>query len=226
MTKSGKPVLFPVTDGSAVTVWVTEDPSGIRKVVGYLERRGYKFPIEKGHPYPSIDRVRFGDREVGHVTITASDAPGFFRWLERVSAAAEVAADAEAFFRATMEVGPGALPLADTAASRPLEAPTDTKAAAASAKPRPSLVPAEALRGAIAALDLGAAKYGAGNWREIPQAEFARLYRDAFLRHVIAAWAGEPIDADSGNPHLDHALACLLLLRARGVVTLQGRGDK
>lgn len=224
MTKSGKPVVFPVAGGSIITVWVTEDSSGIRKVAGYLTRRGYKFPIERGHPYPSVNHVRFGDYEVGHVTVTTPDAPQFFRWLERVSAAAEVADTPEAFFRA-LET-PDALPPTDTeaAAFPPLEAPTDTKAAAASTKPRPSLVPAEALRGAIAALDLGAAKYGAGNWREIPEADFARLYRDAFLRHVIAAWAGEAIDGDSGNPHLDHALACLLLLRARGVVTL--RGDK
>jgi hypothetical protein len=95
-----------------------------------------------------------------------------------------------------------------------------TKAAEAEGKTRPSLVPAEALYGAIAALDLGATKYGAGNWRTIEAEDFARLYRDAFLRHVVAAWGGEAEDADSGHAHLDHALACLLLLRARGVTTL------
>jgi hypothetical protein len=100
--------------------------------------------------------------------------------------------------------------------------PSTSKAEASGAKPRPSLVPVEALHGAIAALGLGAEKYGANNWREIPIEDFRRLYRDAFLRHVIAAWSGEIIDPESGNAHLDHALACLLLLRARGVESLRG----
>ena len=63
--------------------------------------------------------------------------------------------------------------------------------------------------GALALLD-GAEKYGRSNWRAA--AVRASIYYDALNRHMDKWFEGENIDADSGLPHLAHALACLGLL--------------
>jgi hypothetical protein len=71
-----------------------------------------------------------------------------------------------------------------------------------------NLVPASATIYQALAMQNGAAKYGAYNWRE--KKVIASIYIAACMRHV-AAWfdSGEYLAEDSGVPHLGHALACL-----------------
>jgi hypothetical protein len=56
-----------------------------------------------------------------------------------------------------------------------------------------------------AAHDLGAIKYGAHNWRQVPIK--ARDYIDAIRRHLTMWASGEDIDPESGLPHLACAMA-------------------
>lgn len=84
------------------------------------------------------------------------------------------------------------------------------KEIAAVGKWRPSLVPQAALAVAAAALQSGADKYGAYNWRGVTV--HASTYMDSTLRHLVAWWEGEDDDPDSGLPHLAHAIAGLLVL--------------
>jgi hypothetical protein len=53
----------------------------------------------------------------------------------------------------------------------------------------------------------GAARYGEYNWTK--GLKFSRL-KAAMERHLLAWWAGEDLDPDSGKPHLAH-LGCELL---------------
>jgi hypothetical protein len=82
-------------------------------------------------------------------------------------------------------------------------------------KPRFDLIPTAALHGLASCLAYGAAKYSDDNWSQVPGAP--RRYYAALLRHVEAWRAGEQRDAESGLHHLDHALACLVFLRALDV---------
>lgn len=61
------------------------------------------------------------------------------------------------------------------------------------------------------ALEDGAKKYGAANWRKTGVA--ASVYVDAALRH-LAQWydGGQKDAADSGVHNLGHAMACLAIL--------------
>lgn len=61
------------------------------------------------------------------------------------------------------------------------------------------------------ALEDGAKKYGAANWRKTGVA--ASVYVDAALRH-LAQWydGGQKSAADSGVHNLGHAMACLAIL--------------
>ncbi len=72
------------------------------------------------------------------------------------------------------------------------------------------LVPPSAIIYMAKAFGNGTEKYGAYNWRTTNIA--ASVYYAAALRHLIAWWDGEQVAADSGLPHLAHALACLALL--------------
>lgn len=78
-----------------------------------------------------------------------------------------------------------------------------------SGKPSISLVPKEALWGMAKALTYGANKYGKYNFRG--GIEYTRL-ADACYRHLSAFIDGEDIDEESGNSHLDHAMASLAML--------------
>jgi hypothetical protein len=51
-------------------------------------------------------------------------------------------------------------------------------------------------------LTQGADVHGDGSWRTID--EPVPRYRDALMRHLIQAWKGEYLDADSGLPHYAH----------------------
>lgn len=72
------------------------------------------------------------------------------------------------------------------------------------------LVPPALLIAASQALANGADKYGAYNYRAAGVK--ASIYYAAALRHLSAWWDGEEIAADSGVPHLAHAVACLAIL--------------
>lgn len=60
------------------------------------------------------------------------------------------------------------------------------------------------------AMALGAAKYGAFNYRETKIA--ASTYEDALERHLQLWFDGEDDDPESGVSHLAHAIACCALL--------------
>jgi hypothetical protein len=38
------------------------------------------------------------------------------------------------------------------------------------------------------------------------------VYYNAAIRHLFSWWDGEDVDMESGQPHLAHAVACLLIL--------------
>lgn len=78
------------------------------------------------------------------------------------------------------------------------------------AKPRFSLIPHKALWQVVEVLEFGANKYGADNWRHVPNAR--ERYFNACHRHLNAWWMGEKVDSESGLPHLAHAVCCLMFL--------------
>lgn len=77
-------------------------------------------------------------------------------------------------------------------------------------KVRISLIPKEAIWGMANGLTYGANKYGDYNF--MSGIEYTRL-ADACMRHLTAFLDGEDIDVESGNPHLDHAMASLAMLK-------------
>jgi hypothetical protein len=77
-------------------------------------------------------------------------------------------------------------------------------------KPRLSLIPPAGLVYEALALQNGAIKYGAFNWRE--KKVQALIYVDACMRHLASWLDGEELASDSGIPHLAHAKACLGIL--------------
>ena len=79
-----------------------------------------------------------------------------------------------------------------------------------SGKPRATLVPWEAMRQAILALEHGAAKYGVDNWRTVPNAR--SRYMDAAHRHWEDLVDGPSLDDESGLSHAAHAVCCLLFV--------------
>tara|TARA_R110000772_G_scaffold106461_8_gene208479 strand:- start:359 stop:730 length:372 start_codon:yes stop_codon:yes gene_type:complete len=85
------------------------------------------------------------------------------------------------------------------------------KTAMGAAKLDLSLVPMSIIIGLAKAMTNGASKYGPFNWRL--EKISSMVYIAAALRH-IAAWVdGEDYAKDSKVHHLDHAMACLGLLR-------------
>jgi len=83
-------------------------------------------------------------------------------------------------------------------------------------KLRLDLVPPEALFGLSDILTYGARKYADRNWER--GGKWGRSYASA-LRHLLAFWAGEDMDSESGLPHIDHVLANVVFLS-----TYQKRG--
>ena len=57
----------------------------------------------------------------------------------------------------------------------------------------------------------GAAKYGRHNYRVAGVR--ASVYYDGVMRHLMAWWEGEDIDADSGLSHVTKAITSLVVLR-------------
>lgn len=68
------------------------------------------------------------------------------------------------------------------------------------------LVPGALIYGCARALQHGAKKYAANNWRK--GMDYSEVY-SALQRHLLAWNEDEDIDPDSGLNHLDHAAACL-----------------
>ena len=77
-------------------------------------------------------------------------------------------------------------------------------------KPRMSLLPWRAVGQIVQVLEFGAAKYEPNNWKHVQNAR--QRYFDAAMRHLLAWWDGERLDAESGLPHLAHAGCCILFL--------------
>lgn len=83
--------------------------------------------------------------------------------------------------------------------------PKDTLGAA---KPQMGLVP---LVEAVArVMELGAKKYGPYNWRS--KAVKKMVYVHAALRHLMAWVGGQSKDPESGESHLAHVAACMLIV--------------
>lgn len=77
-------------------------------------------------------------------------------------------------------------------------------------KPQMSLIPPRALEEVAKALTYGASKYSPYNYLQGIGFDQRRLL-DAALRHIYAHLRREDID-ESGNSHLSHAIASLLML--------------
>lgn len=87
---------------------------------------------------------------------------------------------------------------------------SNPKSAYGITKPPLHLIPSPALCRVAMVMRLGAQKYGAYNWRA--ESVAATVYVSAAQRHIAAWLDGEAIDAESGQPHIAHAAACLLIL--------------
>ena len=81
-------------------------------------------------------------------------------------------------------------------------------ARAGTKKPRMSLVPLFAVQAVAKVMTKGAEKYGENNWQlGMPHS----WHVDAALRHLTAVCSGEMIDPESGEEHLAHAAADILM---------------
>lgn len=99
---------------------------------------------------------------------------------------------------------------ADTMMSLLTRPDSNPKSAFGIKKPSLHLVPGTALMYLAKVMALGAAKYGAHNWRDQPVA--ATVYVSAALRHIFQWLDGEDIDPESGAPHIAHAMADMAIL--------------
>ncbi len=76
--------------------------------------------------------------------------------------------------------------------------------------PTLSVIPTTALFHMGLAMQNGAEKYGAFNWRQHPVK--ASIYVDAIMRHLAAWFDSEEEAEDSGVHHLGHVAACCAIL--------------
>jgi hypothetical protein len=74
-----------------------------------------------------------------------------------------------------------------------------------------STVPATVMAEIGVAMLEGASKYGRHNYRAVGVR--GSVYYDGTMRHLMAWWEGEDIDADSGLSHITKAIASLVVLR-------------
>lgn len=91
-----------------------------------------------------------------------------------------------------------------------MEASTNPKDKIGRTKPQLHLVPPVADLIEAKVLELGAAKYGAYNWRDEKVA--ATVYLDAIGRHLKAYQDGQDDDEESGHSHIGHVRACTGIL--------------
>lgn len=78
------------------------------------------------------------------------------------------------------------------------------------AKPRWNLLPWDELEDVVQVLTFGAKKYAPDNWKFVDDA--SNRYMDAAMRHLVAYQRGESIDEESLEPHIAHAICCLLFM--------------
>ncbi len=78
-------------------------------------------------------------------------------------------------------------------------------------KNRLDLIPVAGIEAAGRAFTFGAKKYNDHNWSK--GFAYSRLL-GASLRHIFAYVRGQDKDPESGLSHIDHALACLMMLAA------------
>ena len=78
-------------------------------------------------------------------------------------------------------------------------------------KSRWELLPWGPVAEVVEVLGHGARKYSPWNFLKV--ADGRTRYFAAAIRHLLADWAGEELDPDSGLPHLAHAVCCLLFIR-------------
>jgi hypothetical protein len=76
-------------------------------------------------------------------------------------------------------------------------------------KVRLDLLSTPAVIGMGRVLTYGVQKYAEHNWRK--GMKWSRLVAAA-MRHLFAFASGEENDAESGLPHIDHALCCIMFL--------------
>lgn len=79
-----------------------------------------------------------------------------------------------------------------------------------SGKPRFSLLPTGVLTPILKVLEYGAKKYSANNWQQVENSR--TRYYDAAMRHIQAWFEGETNDPETNEPHLAHAMCCLMFL--------------
>lgn len=79
-----------------------------------------------------------------------------------------------------------------------------------SSKIRWQLLPWDQVEEVAKVMTFGARKYTPDNWKHVPNAR--ERYFDAAIRHIRAWQRGHKRDAQSGRPHLAHAICCLLFL--------------
>ena len=89
-------------------------------------------------------------------------------------------------------------------------------------KPRMDLVPVSAIRALADVLTMGAKKHGERNWEK--GLVWGEVY-GAAMRHILAWWHGEDLDAESGLCHLKHAL-CRIAFLIEYVETSTGTDDR
>ena len=77
-------------------------------------------------------------------------------------------------------------------------------------KPEWVYLPWAALEQVVRVQDYGAKKYTRENWRQVNDLE--HRYLSAALRHIAAHAQGQPLDPESGLPHLAHAITSLLFV--------------
>ncbi len=67
------------------------------------------------------------------------------------------------------------------------------------------------LEGAVKVLMFGEKKYSRDNCQKVDNAK--NRYFSALMRHLVKYLDGVKTDDESGLPHLDHALCCLIFLK-------------
>lgn len=97
------------------------------------------------------------------------------------------------------------------------------KGAAGRAKPQFHLIPVGALAPVAKVMELGAKKYGPYNWRETPVNY--TTYLSAVGRHAAAFLDGEDQDPESGQSHLAHIAAGMMIL-LDAIVTGNAKDDR
>lgn len=114
---------------------------------------------------------------------------------------------------------PGGSPDEETFSNPPAQQKAEPGMKYDGGKPRMDLLPMDALLGGADVFTYGAEKYASRNWEK--GMSWGRLIGGA-LRHLAAIMLGQDTDEESGKPHVDHLLCCVLMLSAhmkRGIGT-------